>query len=288
MKLKSLGVGAFLIVSLGWPAVVGADDGARKLADEALSVFREKCTACHGPKVAKPRGRFGYVTDLERVAANREMVIPGAPDESELWDLIKHDEMPPADSPTGPLSDKQKAVIREWIKAGAPKEAASPQPSERESKDDKQPESSSSSVTRLLAKLGRLHVVVVHFPIALFIAAAAAEMWFSRRDTARPRPEVRFCVSLGATGAVAAAILGWMLARSGYGSEAPLTLQWHRWTGTATAVYAIVTALFSEVQERRGVRSSWFRAWLLVGAILVTVAGHLGGSLVHGEDFLEF
>jgi mono/diheme cytochrome c family protein/uncharacterized membrane protein len=282
----SLGIGTFLIVSLGWQAAAPAADDPGDLARQARAIFATKCTNCHGPNLAKPRGRFGYVTDLVRIAANREMVVPGAPDESELWELIKRGEMPPADSPTGPLSVEQKEAIRGWIAAGAPMETAGPPPTDLKSSDNGPQGPPPSSTARMLARLGRMHIVVVHFPIALLIAAAAAEFWSARRDPQRPRPEVRFCINLGALSAAAAATLGWLHARSGYGLEAPLTLELHRWTGTATAIYAIVTALLSERQQRRGVRSSWFRAWLLVGAILVTITGHLGGSLVHGQDFL--
>jgi mono/diheme cytochrome c family protein/uncharacterized membrane protein len=286
MNRTILGILTFLTVSLAWQAAALAGDDPRDLAGEARAIFATKCTNCHGPNLAKPKGRFGYVTDLRRVAANREMVVPGEPDESELWQLIKRGEMPPANSPTGPLSVEQKEVIRRWIAVGAPTGPARPSPSVFESRNAGPYEPPLSSTQRLLTRLGRMHIVVVHFPIALLIAAAAAELWSARHAQQRPRPEVRFCVNLGALSAATAAILGWLHARSGYGIEAPITLQLHRWTGTATAIYAIVTALLSEGQQRRGVRSSWFRAWLLVGAILVTVTGHLGGSLVHGEDFL--
>jgi hypothetical protein len=47
-------------------------------------VFSARCAACHGPDLAKPKGRFGYVLDLARVAGNPEMIVPGAPGESEL------------------------------------------------------------------------------------------------------------------------------------------------------------------------------------------------------------
>jgi hypothetical protein len=65
-------------------------------------------------------GRFGYVLDLKRLAADREKVIPGRPAESELWALVEHDEMPPSDSPHGPLTPSQKETIRDWIAAGSP------------------------------------------------------------------------------------------------------------------------------------------------------------------------
>jgi len=92
----------------------------RDLGDEVHGIFATKCAGCHGPDLAKPKGRFGYVLDLKRVAANTEMVIPQRPNESELWVLVQRDEMPPADSSHGPLTSVQKEVIRDWIAAGAP------------------------------------------------------------------------------------------------------------------------------------------------------------------------
>src|SRR5205809_76697 len=97
---------------------------ARDLAAEVRSVFAAKCVGCHGPDLAKPKGRFGYVLDLARVAGNREMVVPSAPDESELWVLVRRGEMPPDDSPAGPLTKEQQEVIRVWIAAGAPAAAS--------------------------------------------------------------------------------------------------------------------------------------------------------------------
>jgi mono/diheme cytochrome c family protein len=90
------------------------------LADEARGVFKAKCAGCHGADLPKPKAQFGYVLDLRRLAADPEKVIPGRPAESELWALVEHDEMPPPDSPRGPLTSSQKEAIRAWIAAGAP------------------------------------------------------------------------------------------------------------------------------------------------------------------------
>src|SRR5579863_6433427 len=108
---------------LGFAAAPAAA-GEQNLASEVRSVFAAKCAGCHGPNLARPRGRFGYVLDLARVAANREMVVPSFPDESELWELVRLGEMPPEDSPTGPLSSAEKEAIHAWIAAGAPAESA--------------------------------------------------------------------------------------------------------------------------------------------------------------------
>jgi mono/diheme cytochrome c family protein len=259
------------------------------LATQTQTIFAAKCVNCHGPNLAKPKGRFGYVLDLARVAANREMIVPGSPDESELWELVNRGDMPPADSPTGSLSQEQKAVIHNWISAGAPPATAAETKSlpalEQEPKGS--PETPEPSfLKRTLGRLGAFHLLAIHFPIALLIAAAARELWGAWHGERRPSPTVRFCVILGAISAVVAAVLGWLHAWNGFGSAMPHSLLLHRWLGTAAALWGIGTAVFSESESRREARSNWFRAWLLFGCVLVAVAAHLGGTLVHGEDFL--
>jgi len=96
----------------------------RNIGGEVRAVFASRCAGCHGPDLAKPKGRFGYILDLRQVAANHEMVIPGQPTESELWLLVQQDKMPPTDSPRGALTLEEKEVIRAWIAAGAPNASA--------------------------------------------------------------------------------------------------------------------------------------------------------------------
>ena len=64
-----------------------------------------------------------------------------------------------------------------------------------------------------------------------------------------------------------------------------MTLGLHRWLGTATAGWAVLAAVLSARDERRGVRSGWFRAALLAAVVLVGATGHFGGVLVFGDDF---
>lgn len=266
-----------------WPTAASAWEGQRDFASETRSIFAAKCAGCHGADLAKPKGRFGYVLDLARVAANPEMVIPSFPDESEMWQLVRLGEMPPENSPTGPLSQDEKEVIRSWIAGGAIAITSA---------ELNPPETSLGAPTPLVEKhilrrLAPFHLVAVHFPIALLIAAAFAELRSARYGAGIPPPEVRFCVLLGAASAVVAASLGWIHAGNGYGAGALRILGLHRWIGTTAAAWAVCTAFFSEREERRGMRSQWFRAWLFVGAILVAVEGHFGGMLVHGDDFVS-
>jgi mono/diheme cytochrome c family protein/uncharacterized membrane protein len=274
----------------GLAATIGIDRAAASaakedLASQVLSVFSAKCAGCHGPNLAKPRGRFGYVLDLARVAGNPEMVIPSSADESELWELVRRGEMPPEESPTGPLTDAEKETIRAWIAAGAPTKAASPPPSN----SDASPVSVSAPAgwKSILYILGPFHVLAVHFPIALLIVAAVAELWDAFIGGREMANAVRLCVFVGAASAVATAALGWIHASNGHGAGSRQILAVHRWIGTAAASWAVATAIFSEWNTRRGERRGWFRAWLLVGAVLIAIEGHVGGMLVHGDDFLS-
>lgn len=276
------------IISHCFPGFLPAAEKQGDLASQTLAVFAAKCAGCHGPNLPKPKGRFGYVLDLVRVAKNREMVVPSSPEESEIWDLVSHNEMPPSDSPTGPLSSEQKEVIRAWIAAGAPDPATIQSPvastQEPERKDDV---TAASWSIHILNKLGSLHVLVVHFPIALIVAAAMGEFWSAWQGVRTPTEPVRFCVMLGTAGALAAAGIGWLQASNGYGAGMPQILRLHRFMGTSTALWSIVAALLSERDERHGNRSLWFRAWLLIGAFLVAASAHLGGVLVHGENYFS-
>jgi uncharacterized membrane protein len=256
----------------------------RNVASEVRSVFAAKCAGCHGPNLAKPRGRFGYVLDLARIAGNREMVVPSSPDESELWELVHRGEMPPEESPAGPLTELEKETIHAWIAAGAPSDSIV---SVGANPPETAPASAPPSLWRsVLRRVGPLHLIAVHFPIALLIAAAGAEFRSLIQGSRVPTTVVRYCVLLGGVGAVATASLGWIHAANGHGLGAPQVLSLHRLIGTFAAAWAVGTVLVSESDDHRGVRSSWFRVALFLGAILVAIAGHFGGTLVHGDGFL--
>src|SRR5579864_5463711 len=200
MNRYILGICFGLIVALCWSTAMKAAESEPDLAAQTLAIFAAKCAGCHGPNLAKPRGRFGYVLDLTRVAGNREMIVPGSPDESELWELVKRGEMPPADSPTGSLSHQQKAVVHDWIAAGAgpatvaeTKFLSALEPEPKPGPETPEP----SFLARTLGRLGAFHLLVIHFPIALLVAAAVRELWGAWQGERRPSPIVRFCVILG-------------------------------------------------------------------------------------------
>jgi mono/diheme cytochrome c family protein len=290
MKWSSA-VGAILAVAFG-PGAARAQPNAtgRDLGAEARGVFVTKCAGCHGPDLPKPKGRFGYVLDLRRVAGNPELVIPGRPDESEMWALVSHGDMPPADAPHGPLTSAEKETVRAWIAAGAQDARAVPAEAPNSAPD---PESAAAPVPpapadRLVRFLGKFHLLLLHFPIALLVAAGIGEFGSALRGGREPLPAVQFCLTLAAATAVPTVVFGWLHAASGNGIGSPQLLTAHRWLGTLAGAGAGVAAWCAWRDARRGARSWRGRAALAVALLFVAATAHAGGLIAHGRDFFDW
>jgi uncharacterized membrane protein len=198
--------------------------------------------------------------------------------------------MPPSDSPSGALTLKEKEVIRNWIAAGAPDVspvAQDPSPSVRPEPTGPAP-MEMTSAERLLRWLGKFHLLLLHFPIALVLAAGVGEVWSVWRRNLIPSEVVRFCLWLGALAAIPTVGLGWLFAAAGNGVGSPQLLMAHRWLGTTAGVWLILTAACAERDARLGVRSR--SVWLLLtcGVLITTLAAHLGGLLDRGGDFFTY
>jgi uncharacterized membrane protein len=138
-----------------------------------------------------------------------------------------------------------------------------------------------------MAFIGRLHPLLVHFPIALVIAAAAAEVAAVLTSDGGWRTVAERNLRAGAVFALLAAMAGWRLALAP-GMERSSLLEWHRWLGTLAAVTALAAVLGTPASVGRSPLRVWtFRIALLAAGALVTLTGHLGGLLVWGADFLR-
>ena len=61
-----------------------------------------------------------------------------------------------------------------------------------------------------LQTLGRFHVAIVHFPIALLLLAGMVEMWRALRRNTQPSPTAVACLVIGGVTAVLSSVLGWI------------------------------------------------------------------------------
>jgi len=276
----------FAVLARGGAAEGDAD--AVKNAAKVRDIFEAKCLDCHGPELPRPKGKFGYVLDLKRIADNPDYVERGKPDKSELYKLVFNDEMPGEDANVPPLTKDEKEIVRRWIESGAPD---APQASADHTVATVAPAVDSRAPRPFWKKamewIGRFHPVSTHFPVALMLVAVVAEglAWWTRRESWLQT--VRFLVVLGAMGSVATGVLGWINAYfSSYSKEPGALLWWHRWLGTGTSVWTIVCAVLivmHECQEGSKERQR-FRGALLLGATLVGISGFLGSALIYGLE----
>lgn len=137
----------------------------------------------------------------------------------------------------------------------------------------------------MLQVLGRLHPLLVHFPIALLLAALAAQglaARVGRRDG--PSEAAFFCLVLGTLGAVAAALSGWLFAEHDSPGGPDLLFR-HRWSGVAAAAGAVLTSLSAWRWKRGAALARPTGAGLVLTAVLTGLTGHFGGEMVYGEGF---
>ncbi len=137
----------------------------------------------------------------------------------------------------------------------------------------------------ILQLLGRFHPLLVHFPIGLLVVAFFFEMLTIGGKRLGLREGTHWMVYLGAIFATLSAVFGWLL-RSQEDYRGDLADN-HQYAGIATAVLALITAAILRA-TLKGKLSDFrvYRIGLMATVIVLTIAGHLGANLTHGEDYL--
>lgn len=127
--------------------------------------------------------------------------------------------------------------------------------------------------------LGRFHPLLVHGPIAMLALVPLMELLGRTPRWSHLRPAAGWLLTLTAFATYLTAVDGWLLGWSGGYRGHDLTN--HMWAGGALAVACGLAAL------ARGRRPAFAYPALLSGAlVLLLIAGHIGGTISHGEGFL--
>ena len=135
---------------------------------------------------------------------------------------------------------------------------------------------------RLFGWFGRLHPLVVHFPIAFFPAALITAI--AGRNRPSFATSVQFLVVAGGIFAPIAAGAGWL---AGMSADPDSILTYHRWLGVAIGVAGTGLGVWA-----------WRRPWedrgagmilaLTIMTIAIAAQGFLGAGLTHGMDHMMF
>ncbi len=127
--------------------------------------------------------------------------------------------------------------------------------------------------------LARLHPLLVHFPVGLLCIALLLEIIDWKNKNNKLKPAIHILVIVGSVSAVLAVTFGLMLAKQEeYGGEG---LEIHRWSGIATMTISLMALYFLNKNK-----VYLFRSLLFLSAVGVSVAGHYGAMITHGEDYL--
>jgi uncharacterized membrane protein/mono/diheme cytochrome c family protein len=137
-----------------------------------------------------------------------------------------------------------------------------------------------------LRLLGRLHPLAVHFPVALLLFTALLELGTIKNFNSTLRPGIKILLIAGIISSLISAIFGILLSGSAeYGENLIL----HQWLGISTAFSGILVWFLHQriLIKNQTQYIKTYRLALFITALGVIIAGHLGASLTHGDDYLS-
>ena len=133
----------------------------------------------------------------------------------------------------------------------------------------------------LLSFLGHLHPLLVHLPIGFLLMGLLLDLLSRRPRYAISRQVIKLVLLAGMFSAMASCVTGYILKIDGDYEEG--LAAWHMWMGLG--VVALSMLLFVKVTKQK--RDIYYRAYSVGLLVLITITGHLGGSLTHGPDYLS-
>ena len=124
-----------------------------------------------------------------------------------------------------------------------------------------------------MEQLGKLHPLLVHLPIGILLFGYGLLLW-QRFKKVEMQEAISMAFLVGSGTAILACVVGWILAQSGEYEEA--LVQKHQWAGILTAIVSLAAYLLPRLR--------FYLANLTV--LVLTITGHWGGVLTHGEGYL--
>ena len=128
--------------------------------------------------------------------------------------------------------------------------------------------------------IGRLHPLLVHLPIGILLLAILFEWLPAKKKYRYLKRSTQTILLIGSGTAILSCFTGYLLSQSG--DYESVLVGWHQWMGIALTVYSLG---YAWMRSEKGFKP-FYKPFSVVLAILLSITGHLGGSLTHGEDYL--
>ena len=135
-----------------------------------------------------------------------------------------------------------------------------------------------------LQPFGRMHAMILHFPIVVLLIALVLEFFRTKvSQDARPfySTLTRDFLFAGVTLSGITVIMGIFLARED--AYDPGAIVWHKWSGAAVF---FLSSLLYVCRDLSWFKVSYARTGAIMTAMLLLVAGHFGGAITHGANFI--
>jgi uncharacterized membrane protein/mono/diheme cytochrome c family protein len=294
---------ALAVAPLARPADLAADSREFFL-QRVRPVLEDRCIECHGEHRQKAHLKLNDRADILTGGDSGPAIVTGAPDRSLLLQRVRargtDDVMPPREPP---LDDAQIADLAAWVAAGAPwvhadgsiepapsagaatasggnAPATAPPAADISPPADRTPPPAAKPKTPLV---GRVHPLVVHFPIACLLLALLAEFLVVVRGPAW-EPTVALLLLVGVAGAAVAVVSGtWFASDGTMFARHDLGLKLHEVAGWITLVLGLSAGALLLASRSSPRARLYFRVVLMLTAVATAVTGHLGGAMVYPE-----
>jgi len=133
----------------------------------------------------------------------------------------------------------------------------------------------------LITTIGRLHPVLVHLPIGIFITVLFLSFFSMTEKYKYVSTSIRYILAAGLITALLSLVTGYILSLEGSNAENDVEI--HKWTAIGMTIVYAAYYFFSPLLTQ-------YKYPNLIALVIMFVAliitGHQGGSLTHGDDFL--
>ncbi len=133
------------------------------------------------------------------------------------------------------------------------------------------------SIPFWLQPLGRMHPLMLHFPIVLIVLLVLLDVFRSHLEPASFEKIRKALLGFTAVTTSAAAIMGFFLSLEEDSASSLMDL--HKWIGVSVSYLVYLLLLIDK-------KILWYRVTLYASFVTLFFAGHFGAGLTHGTDFL--